>query len=162
MMQATSSQIAANVMEMAIAPVFLISAVAVLLTCMAQRYGRVIDRIRTLLREGDRIYGHTRSKDNLNREIRSLYRRAKLLRSTIIFASLSIFFVVLAIFLLFLDLMFQRGVPYAAEVSFIASLIVLLVSTGLFIEDFAISLRSIKLDIRARADDDILAPKTEE
>jgi hypothetical protein len=155
-MNQSSSQITASVMQSAIAPVFLISAVAVLVTCMAQRYGRVIDRTRSLLREGDRIFGHHRPKEHINLEIRSLYRRAKLLRTTIILASLSIFFVVLAIFFLFLGLMFQQGIPYAPEITFILSLVVLLISTGLFIEDFAISLQSIKYDIKNRGDDGVL------
>ncbi len=147
-----ASRLTASIMQLAIAPVFLISAVAVLLTLMAQRYGRVIDRTRTLLREGDKLYGNFRPADHLNREIRSLYRRARLLRTTIILSSLSIFFIVLAIFLLFLDMMFHRGIQRGPELSFLCALIVLLVSTVLFIEDFAISLPSVKHDIATRAE----------
>ncbi len=146
----------ANVMQSAIAPAFLISAVSVIVSCMAQRYGRVIDRIRSLLREGDMLFGERRPREHINKEIRSLYKRARLLRTTIILASFSIFFVVLAIFLLFLDLMFQTSLPHGPEVSFIASLIVLLVSLGLFIEDFLISLEFIKYDISIRGDEGVL------
>ncbi len=151
-MEHEPSHLTATIMQLAIAPVFLISAVAVLLTLMAQRYGRVIDRTRTLLREGEKLYGRFRSADHLNREIRSLYQRARLLRTTIILASLSIFFVVMAIFLLFLDLMFHHGIQRGPEISFLCALVVLLISTILFIEDFAISLHSIKHDINTRAE----------
>lgn len=155
-MDISTTQLTANVMQAAIAPVFLISAVAVILSCMMLRYGRVIDRTRSLLREGDLLFGQKRPSEHTHQEIRSLYRRARILRTTIVLASLSIFFVVLAIFFLFIDLMFQQGLPHAPEISFLFSLIVLLVSMGLFIEDFVISLDTLKEDIKLRGNVDIV------
>src|SRR5690348_10007861 len=114
-----SSNESVSIMSQAIAPVFLISAVAVVLTCMATRYGRVIDRIRTLLREGDKLYGKFRSSDHVRKEIQSLYRRAKILRTSVILTVLSIFFVVFAIFMLFIELLFHFDLRWGPETSFL-------------------------------------------
>ena len=144
-----------DILSKAIAPVFLISAVALVVNGQTARYGRVIDRARTLLREGRKLYERD-INDHVSVELRSLYRRAHILRTAIILASTSIFFVVIAIFLLFLGLMFEVSIPLAPEFSFVASLAILLISMALFIEDFAISLKSLKHDIYSRGDPSIL------
>ena len=133
-----------------LAPVFLISGVGLLLNGMTARYGRVIDRTRMLLREGKQLYARDTSHDHLEDELRSLFKRAKLLRTTIILASSSIFFIVLTVFLLFAKFAFEVQVAFGPQFCFLASLIVLLVAMSLFIEDFAISLRVIHNDIRVR------------
>lgn len=51
-MLATDSSELAKLMSASIAPVFLITGIAGILSIMSLRYGRVIDRIRTLLRDG--------------------------------------------------------------------------------------------------------------
>ncbi len=139
-----------QVMSQAIAPVFLISSVVLLTNCMSLRYGRVIDRIRTLLRDGSKLYGKYTDLDHVERELRQLYRRARLLRLAVILSCVSIFFVVLAIFFLYLGLRYQWLFQFLPEIFFLLGLAVLLLSVGLFTEDFAISLASIKHDINTR------------
>lgn len=138
-----------RVMSASIAPVFLISGVGVLLSSMAIRYARVIDRVRYLL---DLIQNNPEleSSKQFQMEIRELYKRARQLRTTIILAAMSIFCVVLTIILIFAMLMFKFVVPLTAEILFIASLLFLLLSVAIFIEDFAISLRIIKMEINSR------------
>jgi hypothetical protein len=140
----------AHIMQLALAPVFLISALGVLLTAMSQRYGRVIDRARTLLRDGNKLYGQFANMDHVDKELRSLLRRARILRSTIILASASIFLVVIAVMLVFIELMVNRKLFMLSELSFVSSLVVMLVAIVLFIEDFAISLQALKHDIKTR------------
>ncbi len=83
-MMATDSSELAKLMSASIAPVFLITGIGGILSTMALRYGRVIDRIRTLLRDGPKLYRKEIGTDHLNRELRSLYKRARLLRMSII------------------------------------------------------------------------------
>jgi ABC-type uncharacterized transport system permease subunit len=138
-----------KVMSSSIAPVFLISGIGVLLSAMTVRYGRVIDRVRVLLNEV-RDNPSQPVADDVMKEMRYLYKRAHQLRATIILAATSIFCIVLAIVLIFAMLMFKFAIPLAAEILFIASLAFLLLSVGFFIEDFAISLRVLKLEINSK------------
>jgi len=145
----------AKVMQIAIAPVFLISGVGVVLGSMTTRYGRVIDRVRAVLREAT-ANKVTDLDDPIIEELRGLYTRAKLVRTAIIFASGSIFCAALTIFFLFAKMMFRWDVPWAPEALFVLSLLFLTVSIALFIEDFALSLKVLKLEVTSRLKKDIL------
>ncbi len=149
----------ARTMSVVLAPVFLISGVAVVLSAMITRYGRVIDRVRAVLREAIINVNRNATTDPTIQELRQLYRRAKLLRSAIICASASIFCVSITVFLLFASLILELRILWAPEVLFIISLSFLILAMGLFIEDFAISLRILKLEVNSRLQHDVLKDK---
>jgi len=138
-----------KVMSASIAPVFLISGVGVILSSMTLRYGRIIDRVRGIL---DTIQQtpNAPNAEFLRKELGYLYKRAVQLRTTIILASTSIFCISLTIALIFAELMFDFLIPFAAEALFIFSLIFLLLSLALFIQDFALSLQVMKLEVKMR------------
>ncbi|MFW7380440.1 MAG: DUF2721 domain-containing protein [Oligoflexus sp.] len=154
MIQTQSSEIA-KIMSASVAPVFLITGVAAILSIMALRYGRVIDRIRTLLRDGPRLYQKEVGADHLEKELKTLYKRARILRSTIIFEIISVFHISLTIFTLFFSLAFGYELVIGPLVFFIAGLIFLLIGLALFIQDFALSLACIENDLRARSNIDV-------
>ncbi len=131
----------------ALAPVFLISGVSVLLGSMGVRYGRVVDRARVVLREAKASPSTHRPAD-VDAELRVLLRRGNLLRLTVISASASIFSVSLCIFLLFLTTLLDITLPFVVPTIFSVGLIFLIVSLALFIEDFALSLGALKSEIR--------------
>ncbi len=157
-MRMTDATIAesARTMSVVLAPVFLISGVAVVLSAMITRYGRVIDRVRAVLREATVNVNRASASDPTIQELRQLYRRAKLLRSTIICASASIFCVSITIFLLFAMLILDLRITWAPEILFVISLSFLILAMALFIEDFAISLRILKLEVNSRLQHDVL------
>lgn len=131
----------------AIAPVFLISGVSALLASMSTRYGRVIDRTRLVLREASQNSANIRPED-VDAELRVLYRRARLLRWTVMFAVSSIFSLAVVLFLIFSITMFGLTVPHLVPTVFSMSLVFLIVSLAMFIEDFAISLHALRREIR--------------
>ena len=141
----------ANTLSASVAPVFLIAGASGLMAIMAHRYGRVIDRIRVLLREGPSLYDQTISFDYISSELNSLYRRAKLLRRTLVLTVLSVFFVSATIFTLFFDFTFNLNIPRTPAVTFSLGLVALMTALILFTQDFLISLRSIKHDIQTRS-----------
>lgn len=149
-----SSEIA-KIMSASVAPVFLITGVAAILSIMVLRYGRVIDRIRTLLREGPRLYQRVVDSDHLERELKTLYKRAKILRLTIVMEIISVFQVSLTIFALFSSLAFDISLAYSPLVFFIAGLIFLLLGLALFIQDFMLSLACIENDMKVRSNVDL-------
>lgn len=140
----------ARIMQVAVAPVFLISAVGVLLSAMSSRYGRVIDRMRRLLDELSANVPAKSKRGDYHLELLGLYRRARLLRLTIILAVVSIFCIALTVFVLFAELVLGFDHSYLPEGMFSLSLIVLLAALGLFINDFAISLQYFKVEVRSR------------
>ena len=141
-----------KIMQASIAPVFLITGIGAILSIMSLRYGRVIDRIRTLLREGPKLYQKELGNDHLHRELRTLYRRARILRIAIITEVASIFAISLTIFAMFFSLSFDVDVMFGPQFLFIASLIFLMVGLGLFIQDYALSLDCIENDMDVRSD----------
>ncbi len=145
----------AKMMSSSIAPVFLITGIAGILSIMSLRYGRVIDRIRTLLREGPKLYQKELGNDHLRSELRSLYRRARILRLAIIIEVASIFCISLTIFAMFFSLSFGIDVLFGPQFLFIASLICLMIGLGLFIQDYALSLDCIENDMNVRSDMDM-------
>ena len=145
----------AKIMSSSIAPVFLITGIAGILSAMSLRYGRVVDRARTLLREGPKLYQKELGNDHLHRELRTLYRRARILRVAIIAEVASIFCVSLTIFVMFFALSFGIDVLFGPQILFISSLLCLMVGLGLFIHDYALSLSCIENDMNARSDVDL-------
>ena len=79
------------VLQVAIGPVILISGVGLLLLTMTNRLGRAIDRSRALTNELAKLTGH--ELEQTLAQIRIIYRRARLLRLSITFASFSVLLV---------------------------------------------------------------------
>lgn len=143
----------AQMLSIAVAPVFLISGIGALLNIMSLRYGRVIDRTRLLLRGGDKIHQKEMSGEHLKYEIKVLYKRARWLRYTVLCAAAAIFCVSMTIFLAFAENMFNLPMPHYATGFFLIALVFLLTSLVLFMNDFHQSLILIKHDLHARTSD---------
>ncbi|MGE0173225.1 MAG: DUF2721 domain-containing protein [Oligoflexales bacterium] len=151
----------AKLMSTSIAPVFLITGVTAILNTMSLRYGRIIDRIRQILREGPKLYLKETGAEYMHRELRSLYQRARLLRLAIILEGLSIFGIALTIVLLFVSLNIQLNTYYVPQFLFLMSLVLAIAGTILFVKDFAVSLALIEMDMQLRSDVEIQDVKTE-
>lgn len=145
-MDSTSSDVIKS-MSTALAPAFLISGVGVLLGSMNVRYGRVIDRTRHILAEARKLTDSARPAE-IDAELRILYGRARILRLTVILAVGSIFSLVLSIFLIFSNIVWNVSLPFAIPSVFMVGLIFLIISLGFFIQDFVTSLSALKLEMR--------------
>jgi len=132
-------------MAAVLAPIFLVTGIAALLNIMTVRFGRVVDRVRAVLKVES-------FDEHLRWELRVLYGRAKLLRAIIICASSAIFCIVLTIVLLFLAIMMNTPVGKSPLVTFMLALLLLVVAVALFIQDYALSLRVLRADVRRRLD----------
>ncbi len=145
-----------KVMQAAIAPVTVISGLAFLLSLMANRFGRCIDRTRQLLKELDVSQPVGAAKDRLHDQIQMIYLRARLIRTSMVLASVSVLFIVLHIGSTFAALVAGWPIHGIAALCFGVALLLLLASLGLFIRELVVSLRALKLEILAhpRADFD--------
>jgi len=132
------------VLQIAIGPVILISGVGLLLLSMTNRLGRVVDRSRFLWRE-------LRESKNDNREaitvqLSILSRRAHLVRSAIIFASISLLLTAILIIVLFITALLNLENVWLIIILFIGCMLSLIASLILFIMDINQSLVALRVE----------------
>jgi biotin transporter BioY len=133
-----------QILTACIAPVIVISGVGLLLLSITNRYGRAIDRARLIMRDlqsGDADVRH------LEEQLRRTHQRARLLRGSMIYGSLSIFFVSLMILSLFAEQVLQLHLDFVALPFFAACLISLVISIYYSIRDITLSLTALELEM---------------
>src|ERR1700722_7857939 len=81
-----------RILTASIAPVIVISGVGLLLLTMTNRYSRVTDLARDIIRDLETITDPLRY-NRFVQQVRIIYRRARILRRAIIMASLCVLFV---------------------------------------------------------------------
>ena len=135
-----------QILTASIAPVIVISGVGLLLLSITNRYGRAIDRARQLARELGESDTESARRRHLAEQLRFTSERARILRSSMIFASSSIFFVSLTILSLFGEQVLQLQKDYIALPFFALCLISLVISMYYSIRDITVSLRALELE----------------
>src|SRR2546422_9719507 len=133
------------VLQVAIGPVILISGVGLLLLTLTNRFGRAVDRSRQFVRELRDSSPSERQR--LDGQIANLFRRAKLIRLSIIFAALSVLLASVLIIVLFLTALFklEAGLPIA--LLFIACMLSLILALCAFLWDIHLSLVALQLEL---------------
>jgi hypothetical protein len=133
------------VLQVAIGPVILISGVGLLLLTLTNRYGRTIDRSRLLMRELRELAGDDRAR--LEGQIAILYRRARVIRLSILLAAVSVLLASVLIIVLFLTALWRLEVGLLISLLFIACMVALSGSLVVFIRDINLSLGALKLEL---------------
>lgn len=136
-----------QILTASIAPVIVISGVGLLLLSITNRYGRAIDRARALMRELQQTDKATPRRSNLAEQLRHTYNRAHLLRSSMIYGAVSIFFVSLMILSLFAEQVFGLHRDFVALPFFALCLFSLLISIYYTIRDITSSLAALELEV---------------
>lgn len=134
-----------NILSASIAPVIVISGVGLLLS-MTNRYSRVLERARELIKELPAADESAR-RNLVIEELQITYRRARILRLAIILSSVSILFVGLTVFSVFAAQLLGTRADYVSIPSFGVSLMALIGSLYFFIRDVSISLTALELEI---------------
>jgi hypothetical protein len=129
----------------AVGPVILISGVGLLLLTMTNRLGRAIDRARVLKHEMAGLPGPERTRTQAQIDI--LYRRAKIIRFSILFAVLSALLASLLMVTVFICALIGSGLVWFVAAIFIACLVSLGVSLVAFLGDINLSLHALKLEL---------------
>jgi Protein of unknown function (DUF2721) len=132
-------------LQEAIGPVILISGVGLLLLTMTNRLGRAIDRARLLKRELAERTGHER--EQALAQVAIIYRRARMIRVSILLAAISVLLVAALIITLFLTALLQWQQAMPASVLFIGSMTSLFASIIAFIWDINLSLHALQLEL---------------
>ena len=136
--------IIAHAIQLAVAPVFLMTAIAGLLGVMANRLARVIDRARTLEAAWDGLSEPAR--EAALAEFRSLERRRHFASWAINFCATAALIVCIVITTLFLEEFFQANLTTLAGGLFICAMIALICGLASFLREVYLATRSIRIE----------------
>jgi hypothetical protein len=146
-MQALSVAQLIPVLQIAIGPTILISGVGLLLLTMTNRLARTIDRTRATARE----LAHTSVQERaMNaKQLRVLWKRARLIRLSIALASLSALFAAILMIVIFATALLQIESAWAICALFITCLACLIGSLVVFIHDINLALAALRFELPA-------------
>jgi Protein of unknown function (DUF2721) len=133
------------VLQTAVSPMVLISAVGLLLLAMTNRLGRIVDRTRGLaarLRAAD-----GEEKETVQAQLRILGDRAHMVRRSIALAGFGMLFAAVLVISLFITSLAGIDIPWLFAAFFILSLLCLIVSIIEFIRDVNVSLEPVALEV---------------
>jgi hypothetical protein len=129
-----------TVIQLSVAPVFLLASIAGTLNVLSTRMGRIIDRGRVL---NDRNCEQgTAAFDAVDAEQRLLARRARLINRAIFLCTMSSLLVCLVIVVLFLDAVFTLRQERLIAGLFIMGLLSLISALMVFLREIGLSLRA--------------------
>ncbi|QUT06482.1 DUF2721 domain-containing protein [Sphingobium phenoxybenzoativorans] len=133
----------AQVIQLALAPVFLLAGIGAFLNVCTGRLARVIDRARVI---EDRIL-HTRGRehDRMVSEIRVLDRRISVVNAAIFLTVASACAVCLVVILLFASELMGAHLGTAIALLFITAMLLLATAFGTFIIEIALASRTIHI-----------------
>jgi hypothetical protein len=134
-----------EVLQTAVAPVVMISAVGLLLLTMTNRFGRLVDRARALaarLKSGD-----SAEVEAARAQLHILAQRGRLLRRAIAESGFCVLFAALLIITLFVAKLADVNAKWVIAAFFIVSLLSLILSLIDFIRDVYRALEATALEI---------------
>jgi hypothetical protein len=131
--------------QLAIAPVFLLTAIGSMLSTMTNRIARIVDRARQLERQ---LAGSADECVAEHRELRLLAQRARLINMAITFTVLAALLVCVSIGGLFLDAYWQRSLTKLVAWIFGLSLIALIAGLGLFLREIYVATATLRIGIK--------------
>jgi Protein of unknown function (DUF2721) len=139
-----------QILTASIAPVIVISGVGLLLLSISNRYGRVIDRVRLLARDLSESDPESARRRHLTEQLRLTNHRAQILKRSMLYSSMCVFFVSLTILSLFAEQLIGLQRDYLALPFFALGLIALVVSMYYSIRDITVSLAALELEVSDR------------
>ena len=135
----------AHAIQLAIAPVFLLTGIASLLNVIANRLARVIDRGRALKQSWATFDEHRRSA--ARRELAVLERRRQITSWSISFCTAAALLVCLVIVLLFVEAMFVINMRWLAGSLFVLAMLAVIGGLWSFLREVYLATRSSSFDL---------------
>ncbi len=133
-------------LQIATAPVILISGVGLILLSMTNRLGRAIDRSRILSTELAAAQGEERIV--IEQQIGILWKRARLIRSGIIFVSMSALNAAILVIVIFFTTLFKFEMAWLIILLFTLCMASLIASLVFLIRDINLSLSALRLELK--------------
>jgi hypothetical protein len=143
MLQATPVSTIAHLIQLAIAPVFLLAGIGAILNVLAQRLARVVDRARVLEAEFASLDDRERERAGIELEI--LDRRMTVVNRAISACTASALFVCVVISILFVADLAQIAWGRPIAVLFIVAMLLLTVGLLFFLYEIRLAARSLRV-----------------
>lgn len=144
MLDVSSTDSIARVIQLSIAPVFLLTAIGTLLTVMTNRLHRVIDRARFLESKQAQVLSEPEIA-RLNHQLFKLSRRAKLIGTAITLCTAAALFVCALIATLFLESFINLDFRTPVAVLFILVMVLLIVGLIIFLREIFVATYSLRI-----------------
>lgn len=134
-----------HAIQLALAPVFLLTGIAGILNVMAGRLARIIDRGRKLTEHP--VPQELRELDTLRVELQSLERRRHLASAAITACTLSALLVCTVIAVLFLEVLLTIELRWLIGTVFTGSTLALVVGLAYFLREVHLATRTIRIPV---------------
>lgn len=136
----------AHVIQLSIAPVFLLTSIGTILSVLSTRLARVVDRSRVL---NDRVPGVPEAaRDPIRREVRLLIRRRGLVNLAITFGTTAALLVCLLIASAFIGALLNANVSVLVATLFILAMLAFVGALVSFLREVLLATRSVDNELR--------------
>ncbi len=133
----------AHIIQLAVAPVFLLSGVGVTLTVLTNRLSRIVDRARVL---EERLTAASENlKDGLHADLRTLARRARFINLAITLTTSCGLLVCLVIVILFVGYFLSLDLSKAIALLFIVAMLAFVVAFVCFLREIFLATTSLRI-----------------
>lgn len=133
----------AHAIQLALAPVFLLTGIAGLLNVMASRLARIIDRGRSLTEQD--LPAHLQDSDLLHKELNRLERRRHYASSAITACTCSALLVCIVVAFIFLQVLLQVQFKWVISALFTLSTLTLIVGLAYFLREVHLATRTVRI-----------------
>jgi hypothetical protein len=131
-----------HLIQLAVAPVFLLTGVGAMLSVLTMRMSRVVDRGHVIVKT---VKDTDSTLQDFKEEIQALKTRSEFIHRSIIFCSLTAFFICLVIMTIFAANFIQAKLGILVAGLFGLAMLSFIISLVYFLREVAISSHSIKL-----------------
>ena len=148
----------AHLIQIALTPIFLISAIGVTLNVLTNRLARIVDRARAMedvLRRPDQIHDGR----DLHGVLTVLARRARYINFAITLITLSALFIALVVVMLFVNAFLRWDLSVFIACMFILSMLSLAAALSAFLIEVRIATKTLRIGIEAASREEAQAGK---
>jgi len=141
-MQDTAVTTIAHVIQLAVAPVFLLTGIGAMLAVMTQRLSRVVDRARVL---ESLLPGNPPDSPAIHAELATLSQRAKLISTAITLCTTTALLICALIIILFLGASLDFHTALPVVVLFIASMVAFFAGLLAFLREILLATSTLRI-----------------
>lgn len=147
----------ALVIQLAVAPVFLLTGIAGFLSVLSNRLGRITDRARILERRLQKSTGEHQQEQHKtqHKELRSLWKRVKMINSAIRLCTGSALLVSMVVVTLFVSEFLHFNLSSMVALLFILAMILLVIGLVFFLREVTSATTTMRIGMEFAVDEKI-------
>jgi len=139
----------AHLIQVALTPIFLISAIGVILNVLTSRLARIVDRARAMEERAAKLDAQQLDGNELHERLEVLARRARYINAAVTLITVSALFIALVVVMLFLNAFLHWDLSAFIAIMFIMSMLALAAALSSFLIEVRIATNALRIGIRA-------------